>query len=221
MKDETARREVVDTIVDIFRRNGAEEYLGEPVTMAEHMLQTAYFTAEAGGDDDAVIAALIHDIGHFTSELGSFAMNDIMDRMHEEAGAMLLEGVFPQIVIDCVQHHVAAKRYLCAVDAAYHNGLSDASKHSLKLQGGPMDDAECKAFEAIPILRRSSSSAAVMIRARCGAWRCRRWKTICRCFTALPDWLREGWRKAAAYTSCPSQNCSCARLRGVCADGRG
>lgn len=150
MKDETARRDVVDTIVDIFRRNGAEEYLGEPVTMAEHMLQTAYFTAEAGGDDDAVIAALIHDIGHFTSELGSFAMNDIMDRMHEEAGAMLLEGVFPQIVIDCVQHHVAAKRYLCAVDAAYHNGLSEASKHSLKLQGGPMDDAECKAFEAIP-----------------------------------------------------------------------
>ena len=150
MKDETGRREVVDTIVDIFRRNGAEEYLGEPVTMAEHMLQTAYFTAEAGGDDDAVIAALIHDIGHFTSELGSFAMNDVMDRMHEDAGAMLLEGVFPQIVVDCVKYHVAAKRYLCAVDAAYHSGLSDASKHSLKLQGGPMDDAECKAFEAIP-----------------------------------------------------------------------
>ncbi|MGC6484052.1 MAG: HD domain-containing protein [Candidatus Puniceispirillales bacterium] len=150
MKDETERRAVIDKIVEIFRENGAEEYLGEPVTMAEHMLQTAYFTAEAGGEEDAVVAALIHDIGHFTSKLGSFAMNDVMDRMHEDAGAMLLEGVFPQVVVDCVKHHVAAKRYLCAVDEAYHAGLSDASKHSLKLQGGPMDADERQAFEAIP-----------------------------------------------------------------------
>jgi predicted HD phosphohydrolase len=63
---------------------------------------------------------------------------------------MLLEGVFPQVVVDCVQYHVAAKRYLCAVDAAYHAGLSKASVKSLALQGGPMDDAECTAFEAIP-----------------------------------------------------------------------
>lgn len=150
MRNETERRDVVDRIVEIFRESGAEEYLGEPVTMAEHMLQTAWFTAEAGGDEEAVVAALIHDIGHFTSELGSFAMNDVMDRMHEDAGAMLLEGVFPQVVVDCVQYHVAAKRYLCAVDAAYHAGLSEASVKSLALQGGPMDDAECKAFEAIP-----------------------------------------------------------------------
>jgi predicted HD phosphohydrolase len=86
--------------------------------------------------------------------LGSFAMNDVMNRMHEEAGAMLLRGGFPQIVIDCVQHHVAAKRYLCAVDGGYHARLSDTSKHSLDLPGEPMDDAECKAFETAPAFEK-------------------------------------------------------------------
>ena len=151
---EKERRQVIDRIIAIFRTNGAEEYLGEPVTIGEHMLQSAYFASEAGGDDETVIGALVHDVGHFTSELGSFEMNDVMDRMHEDAGAMLIEGVLPESVVDCVRHHVAAKRYLCAVDKAYYDGLSDASKHSLKLQGGPMDEAECSAFERIPGFER-------------------------------------------------------------------
>jgi len=146
--------EVIDKIIAIFETSGAEEYLGEPVTIGEHMLQTAYFAAEAGGDEETIVGALLHDVGHFTSQLGSFEMNDVIDRLHEDAGAVLLDGIFPQSVVDCVRYHVAAKRYLCAIDAAYYNGLSDASKHSLKLQGGPMDDAECKAFETIPGVER-------------------------------------------------------------------
>ena len=152
--NQTSASEVIDRIITIFEKNGAEEYLGEPVTIGAHMLQTAYFAAEAGGDEETVVAALLHDIGHFTSELGSFEMTDVVDRMHDDAGALLLEGVFPESVVDCVRHHVAAKRYLCAVDAAYYNGLSAASRHSLSLQGGPMDDAECKAFEEIPSFER-------------------------------------------------------------------
>ena len=60
------------------------------------MLQSAYFASQAGGDDDAVIGALIHDVGHFTSELGAFAMDDVADRLHEDAGAMLIEGFCPK-----------------------------------------------------------------------------------------------------------------------------
>ena len=56
MINETERRDVVDRIVEIFRESGAEEYLGESVTMAEHMLQTAWFTAEAGGDEEGQVA---------------------------------------------------------------------------------------------------------------------------------------------------------------------
>jgi len=54
-------------------------------------------------------------------------MNDTVDRLHEEAGATVLTEFFPSVVTDCVRDHVAAKRYLCAVDPTYFDDLSDAS----------------------------------------------------------------------------------------------
>ena len=138
---------IVEFLGDIFERRGGEEYLGEPVTMAQHMLQGAHFAQQAGEDELIIVAALLHDIGHFTSEFGTFAMDDIQDRYHEEAGAKVLEQFFPSLVIDCVRHHVAAKRYLCATRPQYFNRLSQASVHSLNLQGGPMDKAQVAAFE--------------------------------------------------------------------------
>jgi len=144
--------ELITAICYIFSSHGGEEYLGEPVTMAEHMLQSAHFATEAGASETAIIAALIHDIGHFTSAHGAFTMQDTKDRYHEDAGAVLLTGSFPESVVACVKHHVAAKRYLCAVDEVYHAGLSEASKHSLTLQGGPMTTEECDAFASHPHL---------------------------------------------------------------------
>lgn len=81
---------IVAFLGEIFERRGDEEYLGEPVTMAEHMLQSAWFAEQAGEPDIVVIAALLHDIGHFTSEFGMFSMEDTEDRFHEEAGAEIL-----------------------------------------------------------------------------------------------------------------------------------
>ena len=47
---------IVDLIEDIFERRGAESYLGDEVTMAQHMLQAAQCAEEAGAD----ILSLIH-----------------------------------------------------------------------------------------------------------------------------------------------------------------
>jgi len=145
-----------DTIVafigDIFERRGGEEYLGEPVTMAEHMLQGAHFAESANEPEAIIVSALLHDIGHFTSEFGTFSMDDTEDKLHEEAGAKVLERFFPKLVTDCVRHHVAAKRYLCATRPEYFKRLSEASVHSLNLQGGPMDDIEVAEFEQQPNL---------------------------------------------------------------------
>lgn len=146
------RETIVPFLADIFARRGGEEYLGEPVTMAEHMLQAAHFASRAGEPEEVVVAALLHDIGHFTSEFGTFSMADTEDRHHEEAGAEVLARFFPPIVLDCVRGHVAAKRYLCATDPSYFNALSDASVHSLNLQGGPMGAAEAAAFARQPNL---------------------------------------------------------------------
>ncbi len=144
---------IVALLGDIFERRGGEEYLGEPVTMAEHMLQGAHFAEQRGEREEIIVAALLHDIGHFTSEFGSFTMDDTEDRYHEDAGAQLLERFFPSLVVDCVRYHVLAKRYLCAVNAQYLGRLSEASQHSLKLQGGPLKTDEVAAFETNPNLQ--------------------------------------------------------------------
>ena len=105
---------IVAFIADIFERRGADSYLGEQVTMSQHMLQGAQLAEQAGADDEIVAAALLHDIGHYTNEFPDDALERGIDNRHDEAGARVLERFFPDIVTDCVRHHVAAKRYLCA-----------------------------------------------------------------------------------------------------------
>jgi predicted HD phosphohydrolase len=81
-------------------------------------------------------------------------MDDTEDRYHENAGAAVLENFFPTVITDCCRYHVAAKRYLCATDPQYFNKLSDASIHSLNLQGGPMSEAEIINFKRNPNLKQ-------------------------------------------------------------------
>ena len=144
---------IVAFIGSIFDRRGDEEYLGEPVTMGEHMLQGATIAEQDGQPEEIIVAALLHDIGHFTSEFGTFMMDDTEDRHHEDAGAAVLERFFPKIVTDCCRYHVAAKRYLCATRPDYFNRLSEASIHSLNLQGGAMTAEEVAVFEQNPNLK--------------------------------------------------------------------
>ncbi len=144
---------IVDFIGSIFDRRGGEEYLGEPVTMAEHMLQGATIAEQNGQPEEIIVGALLHDIGHFTSEFGTYHPDDTEDRHHEDAGAEVLERFFPSVITDCVRYHVAAKRYLCATKPSYFDRLSEASVHSLMLQGGPMSDDEVAAFEKNPNLK--------------------------------------------------------------------
>ena len=145
---------IVDFIGSIFEKRGDEEYLGEPVTMGQHMLQGAAMAEQSREPDEIIIGTLLHDIGHFTSEFGTFSMEDTEDRYHEDAGAAVLEQFFPKVITDCCRHHVAAKRYLCATDPEYFQKLSTASIHSLNLQGGPMSEAELKDFEKNPNLKK-------------------------------------------------------------------
>jgi [1-hydroxy-2-(trimethylamino)ethyl]phosphonate dioxygenase len=151
----TPRQELTpDTIVaflaDIFARRGAESYLGEAVTMSEHMLQGAYLAEAEAASEELVAAALLHDIGHYTGEFGDDYIEQGIDNHHDEAGAQVLQRFFPPLVTDCVRLHVAAKRFLCAADANYFGKLSDASVKTLALQGGPMSAEEAAEFRNCP-----------------------------------------------------------------------
>ena len=144
---------IVDFIGDIFNRRGAESYLGEQVTMSEHMLQGAQLAEQAGASDELVAGILLHDIGHYTNEFPEDALAQGQDNYHENAGARVLEPFFPEAVTDCVRYHVAAKRYLCATNPSYFDRLSEASVHTLNLQGGPMNPDEVAEFAENPNLK--------------------------------------------------------------------
>jgi gamma-butyrobetaine dioxygenase len=144
---------VIDEIFRVFREYGAQEYLGERVSMTEHMLQAAYAAEQDGAPAQLVAAALLHDYGHFIHELPADAADHGIDTQHEEVAHTFLSEHFGPEIAEPIRMHVAAKRYLCATDPSYLDELSPASVHSLNLQGGPYSPAEVAEFELSPYAR--------------------------------------------------------------------
>jgi phosphonate degradation associated HDIG domain protein len=145
--------DLIDEIFRVFREYGAEEYLGERVSMTEHMLQSAYAAEQDGAPPQLVAAALLHDYGHFIHELPSDAADHGIDTQHEEVAHAFLSEHFGPEIAEPIRMHVAAKRYLCATDPSYLDELSPASVHSLNLQGGPYSPDEVAEFELSPYAR--------------------------------------------------------------------
>ncbi len=140
----------VERIAELFASEGAAEYLGEPVTQAAHMLQAAQLAEREGADDALIAAALLHDVGHFTSAVSGQQLMEGTDNRHSHSGADWLAQWFGPEVTEPVRLHVAAKRYLCAVEPGYAGTLSPASVYTLGVQGGPMRGAELDQFAASP-----------------------------------------------------------------------
>lgn len=148
---------LLDRLEELFTGQGARDYLGEGVSMATHMLQAADRARAAGAAPALIAAALLHDIGHFTGLLtGSVSGTDLMagtDNHHDEQAATFLAQHYGPEVAEPVRLHVAAKRYLCAVQPEYFEQLSPASVYTLSVQGGPMNAEEVARFEANPYAR--------------------------------------------------------------------
>ncbi|MFD5086576.1 phosphonate degradation HD-domain oxygenase [Kitasatospora sp. NPDC058406] len=144
------RAAALDAIAELFAGEGAGEYLGEAVTMAEHMLQAGALAEAAGAAPHLVAAALLHDVGHFQGALHGRDLMEGQDNRHSDTGADWLARWFGPEVTDPVRLHVSAKRYLCAVEPGYRARLSEASEYTLRVQGGPMSEEQAAAFAAHP-----------------------------------------------------------------------
>jgi 2-amino-1-hydroxyethylphosphonate dioxygenase (glycine-forming) len=152
MTSEQAKK-ITDEIFELYENYGGAEYAGEKVSQLEHMVQAAQLAEEQGYDEEVILAAFLHDVGHISeaakgdNEMGGFGIKD-----HEEIGAEFLRGKgFSKKVARLVESHVEAKRYLTIKDPAYYAQLSDASKKTLEYQGGPMTEDEAAAFEQYPL----------------------------------------------------------------------
>jgi gamma-butyrobetaine dioxygenase len=142
------RREALDQLAALFAEQGSAEYFGEEVTQAQHMLQAGALAEAAGAPAELVAATLLHDLGHFHGEATGHDLMRGTDNRHSHTGADWLAQWFGPAVTEPVRLHVAAKRYLCAVEPGYFELLSPASVHTLAVQGGPMTPAEAEQFAA-------------------------------------------------------------------------
>jgi phosphonate degradation associated HDIG domain protein len=134
----------------LFTSQGAALYGGEQITQLEHALQSAMLAEEAGESPVMILAAMLHDVGHFFEADFDRALETEVDGRHEHIGAKYLSRWFGPEVTEPIRLHVAAKRFLCATRPMYLASLSEASIHSLELQGGPMSEAEVQAFRGLP-----------------------------------------------------------------------
>lgn len=140
-------------IADLIELKAGGQYGLAEINQRQHALQSAWLAERQGCSESLIAAALLHDIGHMVHDLGEHAAEQGVDDRHEELGYDFLASMFGPDVTEPVRLHVAAKRYLCAVEPDYFAKLSRDSVVSLALQGGPMSPEEVAEFEAVPQFR--------------------------------------------------------------------
>ncbi|WDG81584.1 HD domain-containing protein [Pseudomonas chlororaphis] len=141
----------ITEVFGLYERFGDSDYIGEPVSQIEHMSQAAQLAMAEGFDDEVVLAAFFHDIGHIcvqdAENMGGFGVVS-----HERLGADYLRRAgFSERLARLVEYHVQAKRYLTFKEPGYYERLSQASRRTLEYQGGVMSAGEARAFEQDPL----------------------------------------------------------------------
>ena len=140
------RARSVDELLALLAKGGLRPYRGQVMTQLDHALQTAGLAEASGARPEMIAAALLHDVGYLVSGAGDGGFDRGGRGGHEEAALPMLSRLFGPAVLEPIRLHVAAKRYLCATVGGYWKTLSDASRRSLVLQGGPYAFSDAAAF---------------------------------------------------------------------------
>ncbi len=140
---------ISNEILSLYQEYGNQDYIGEPVSQIEHMCQCAQLAGKENYDDEVILAAFFHDIGHLCEHIMKVDyMDDYGIADHEKIGADYLKSKgFSKKISSLIASHVEAKRYLTLVHPEYYEKLSEASKSTLNFQGGRMTEVEAKEFE--------------------------------------------------------------------------
>lgn len=146
-------QQTIDEVFDLYARHGSDDYIGEAISQIEHASQGAQLAEKAGHEDEVILAAFFHDIGHICVKVGAEDnMGGYGVKSHEKIGAdYLRERGFSEKMAQLVENHVQAKRFLTFKNPEYYRKLSLASKKTLEYQGGPMTAEEAATFEADPL----------------------------------------------------------------------
>lgn len=145
---------IIEKIFNYYENYGQNNYIGEDITQLEHMIQGAMLAEKEGCSKEIVIAVFLHDIGHLLVDENNQLMLNYGVKKHETLGRNMLESLgIPDPIPKLVENHVKAKRYLLFKNDNYN--LSNASKESLKFQGGKMSEDEAREFESDELFEMS------------------------------------------------------------------
>jgi putative nucleotidyltransferase with HDIG domain len=153
---EVTPENVLTELQTLYREAQHKDYIGEKVSQLEHALQAAQCALTASTtnfiiDEDVIIAALLHDIGHAYTGKNSVSMDGFGVKNHELIGAEFLRARgFSEKICALVAGHVDAKRYKAFKNPEYSKTLSYASQQTLLRQGGIMTQEEAAEFEQNP-----------------------------------------------------------------------
>ena len=142
-------------LLNLLKTKGSDlQYGNEDVTQLEHALQCAELTEQNNFPKEIITAALLHDIGHLLYD-GEDPVHEGKDGYHENLGADYLSEYFGEAVTLPIRAHVDSKRYLSAVEKEYYELLSEASKKSLEVQGGPFTKEQADEFIQKPFMKQA------------------------------------------------------------------
>lgn len=157
MKAENNIEQTIEEVFKLYELHGNDDYIGESISQIEHASQGAQLAEKEGFDNEVILAAFFHDIGHICAkkdpknDMGGYGM-----LRHEKVGANYLRRRgFSERIAKLIENHVEAKRYLCFKHPEYFEKLSEASKATLEFQGGKMREAEAVRFENDPLFTLS------------------------------------------------------------------
>ena len=158
MSSELDRGNIIELIANLFETRGAEAYLGEAVTVAEHML----------GRPQPLLkqkAPLTHwSLPHFCTTSATSRANwaNIHRKIRETGDMMRLERRRWWAIFRARSRSASVSMWLlqtlpvCHVDPhLLWQALEILATHSLTLQGGPMSDTEIAQFRDLEFYRKA------------------------------------------------------------------
>lgn len=136
----------ITQITQLFAKFGTKTY-GEACDQTTHAISCAMHAQSENADDNTVVAALLHDIGHFIADQEQRPGFDQWGHKdHAQIGSNWLKNLgFPTSVYEPIRYHVDAKRYLYTKRTSA--SLSKASSTTLQQQGGLMTQQQMLQFE--------------------------------------------------------------------------
>ena len=84
---------IVDEIINKYQTNNSL-YIGEKVTITEHMVQTAMIAEQNYSSESLICACLLHDYGHFIIKDPNQLVSKSVDGKHENIAFNFLKNYF-------------------------------------------------------------------------------------------------------------------------------